>query len=145
MMRSEQTEQGREQRKARRAQAGFTLVELMVVIAILAILASVVGVNVLGAFGQGTQAAAKTEIKALQSAVIQFKLEHRKLPGTLDELVTNSRRNYLDTKELPKDPWGNAYVYQIEGGNFRIGSYGADGSQGGDGENADIWSDQIQN
>jgi general secretion pathway protein G len=138
---TEQTEHARR----RRGQSGFTLVELMVVIAILAILASVVGVNVLGAFGQGTQAAAKTEIKVLQSAVVQFKLEHRKLPSSLDELVSNSRRNYLDSKELPKDPWGNAYIYQVEGSNFRIGSYGADGSQGGDGENADIWSDQIQN
>lgn len=128
----------------RRGEAGFTLIELMVVIAILAILATVVGVNVLNAFGRGNEAAAKTAIKSLSDAVIMFKLENHKLPATLDELVTNAKqRNYLDKKEVPPDPWGNKYLYQVNGSEFKIMSYGADGSAGGDGENADIASDDI--
>ena len=125
-------------------QAGFTLVELMVVIAILAILASVVGVNVIGAFGRGNQSAAKTQIQSLRDAVVMYKLEHRKLPPDLGALVNNSKRNYLNQSVVPKDPWGADYLYQQEGSKFRIISYGADGSQGGQGEDADIDSDNMQ-
>ncbi|HNR29267.1 MAG TPA: type II secretion system major pseudopilin GspG [Candidatus Hydrogenedentes bacterium] len=126
------------------AAAGFTLIELMVVIAILSILAAVVGVNVLGAFGQGSVAAAKTEIKSLADAVIMFKLENGKFPSDLETLINNPKRNYLNKNEIPADPWGNKYVFQADGANFRIISYGADGTPGGDGENADIASDSIK-
>lgn len=44
-------------------------------------------------------------------------------------------------KNVPKDPWGNRYVYLVSAGKFLIKSYGADGTPGGDGENADITSD----
>ena len=45
---------------------------------------------------------------------------------------------YLD--RIPKDPWGNAYVYVSPGshGDYDISSYGADGAPGGEGEDADI-------
>lgn len=124
--------------------AGFTLIELMVVIAILSILAAVVGVNVLGAFGEGSIAAAKTEIKSLADAVIMFKLENGKFPPDLETLINNPKRNYLSKNEIPADPWDNKYIYQVEGATFRIISYGADGTPGGDGENADIASDSIK-
>ncbi len=124
--------------------AGFTLIELMVVIAILSILAAVVGVNVLGAFGEGSIAAAKTEIKSLADAVIMFKLENGKFPPDLETLINNPKRSYLDKSEVPADPWGNKYVYQVEGATFRIISYGADGTPGGEGENADIANDSIK-
>lgn len=132
-----------ETKNRKRGQAGFTLVELMVVIAILAILASVVGFNLLGAIGEGNQGAAKTEIKTLQGAVVMYKLHHGKFPPDLESLVNNQRQNYLDKKEIPADPWGNKYMYTVEGSNFRIVSYGGDGQPGGEGENADISSDNI--
>lgn len=136
----------RNERVVRRGhgQAGFTLVELMVVIAILAILASVVGVNVLGAFGEGNRAAAKSQIQSLRDAVVMYKLEHHKMPPDLNALVNNSKRNYLNQSTVPKDPWGHDYVYQQNGSEFTIITYGADGSQGGEGENADISSDNMQ-
>ena len=132
-----------EKKHSMRGQAGFTLVELMVVIAILAILASVVGFNLLGAIGEGNQGAAKTEIKTLSGAVVMYKLHHGKFPPDLESLINNQRQNYLDKKEIPSDPWGNKYLYTVEGSNFKIVSYGGDGQPGGDGENADIASDNI--
>jgi general secretion pathway protein G len=49
-------------------------------------------------------------------------------------------------KEIPLDPWGQAYVYRAPGrsGGYEIVSYGADGREGGDGDNADIASWQSQ-
>jgi general secretion pathway protein G len=128
----------------RRATRGFTLVELMVVISIIAILATIVGVNVLGQIGKGNQAAAKAQIKNLKTACIAYKLEYKKLPDSLEALVRNDKNvNFLDSTELPKDPWGAPYIYEKQGANFSIKSYGADGSPGGDGENADVNSENL--
>mgnify|MGYP003348425235 CR=1 FL=1 len=43
-------------------------------------------------------------------------------------------------KKLPKDPWSNDYVYRGPQGSssYEILCYGADGSPGGDGDNADL-------
>ena len=40
-----------------------------------------------------------------------------------------SNRGYIENKILPKDPWGNDYIYQCPGeyGEFDICSYGKDG------------------
>ena len=45
--------------------------------------------------------------------------------------------------KLPIDPWGNAYAYFTDGSKVLVKSYGADGREGGDGENADIVSDDV--
>lgn len=56
--------------------------------------------------------------------------------------VENWKGPYLKKKFIPKDPWGNDYVYVYPGenGDYDIISYGADGAEGGDGENADVVS-----
>ena len=45
-------------------------------------------------------------------------------------------------KEIPMDPWGNPYIYRTPGrnGGYEIQSYGADGKEGGEGDNADVVS-----
>ncbi|MDH3383454.1 MAG: type II secretion system protein GspG, partial [Deltaproteobacteria bacterium] len=57
----------------------------------------------------------------------------------IGRVPNNYRRGgYLD--RVPKDPWGNVYVYVSPGtqGDYDISSYGADGVAGGEGEDADI-------
>ncbi len=116
---------------------GFTLVELMVVIAIIAILATTVGIYVFGALDDADQAKAKAEISNMKTAVQMYRIKNKRLPNTLEEIVP-----FLDPPKVPLDPWGNAYVYQKEGNSaFKIVSYGADGSPGGSGVNADVSSD----
>ena len=48
-------------------------------------------------------------------------------------------------KKVPLDPWGNPYIYLSPGanGDFDLISYGPDGESGGEGENADIESWNI--
>jgi general secretion pathway protein G len=50
---------------------------------------------------------------------------------------------YLDTSEVPKDPWGNPYIYISPGQHspdYDLKSLGADGREGGDSFNGDIES-----
>jgi len=44
----------------------------------------------------------------------------------------------LKKKEVPEDPWGNVYEYRVSGGGIEIVSLGADGRQGGAGEDGDV-------
>ena len=62
-------------------------------------------------------------------------------PPSVAPLAPNWKQGgYLE--KLPKDPWGHPYNYLSPGvhGEFDIFSYGADGTQGGSGRDADIGS-----
>ena len=126
--------------------AGFTLVELMVVIAIIAVLATIVGVNVLGAMDDADVAKAQAQIRNFKTALVSYKLKFKKFPQSLDALVSNEKGiQFLDSKEVPLDPWGNPYAYTLESARkYRIVSYGADGTAGGSGYDADIDSDSLE-
>ena len=107
-------------------QAGFTLIELMVVVAIIAILATTAGVYLLGATEDAEIAKAQSEIKALESAVIAYRLKNRKLPDSLEQVA-----EFMRPQRIPMDPWGNNYVYTKEGPRkFKIVSYGPEGTPG---------------
>lgn len=128
---------------------GFTLVELMVVIAIIAVLATIVGVNVLGAMDDADVSKAQAQIRNFKTALTAYKLKFKKFPSTsegLEALVNNPKGiNFLDASEVPLDPWRNAYHYTLEGArDFVVVSYGADGSPGGSGYDADISSDSLE-
>lgn len=141
----------RKRSEKRKRQAGFTLVELMVVIVILGLLAALVTPRFLTVADEAHVNTAKAQISHLKTALTQYKLEMKKFPSTsegLEALVNNEKnKNFLDADSIPKDPWGNPYVYTCpgaEGHEFEIISYGADGQKGGTGYNADIVSWNLQ-
>ena len=134
-----------------RGRAGFTLLEIMVVIVILGLLAALVVPKLIGRTEEAKRTQTRIQIKNLEQALQLFKLDNGFYPGTeqgIEALVrapeigrvpNNYRRGgYLD--RVPKDPWGNVYVYVSPGtqGDYDISSYGADGVAGGEGEDADI-------
>ena len=140
-----------------RDRAGFTLIEIMVVIVILGLLAALVVPKLIGRTEEAKKTQARVQIKHVQQALELFKLDNGFFPGTdqgLEALVRvpdagripkNYRKGgYID--RVPKDPWGNPYVYVSPGthGDYDIGSYGADGVAGGEGEDADVnsWDEQ---
>jgi general secretion pathway protein G len=130
---------------------GFTLVELMVVIVILGLLITVVALNVLPAQDKAMVGKAKADIATLEQGVELYRLQTQTYPGGGDGLQAlvsppaNLTRPELYQKggyikKLPNDPWGRPYQYAQPGahGPFDIWSLGADGSPGGEGDNADI-------
>lgn len=129
---------------------GFTLIELLVVIIVLGLLAALVAPRMFGKVGKAKQNTARSQIEAFGTALEAFRLDNGRLPSTAEGLAAlrvrppnlpNWDGPYL-SKEIPKDPWGRAYVYKAPGehGDYDVTSYGADGAPGGDGENKDIVS-----
>ena len=129
-------------------EAGFTLVELLVVLVILALLAALVGPRVLGYMGQSRVKTARIQIAAYQTALELYHLDLGRYPQQADglaALMTPPAQGegwngpYL-TKDVAADPWGNPYHYAVsgDGAGYLLLSYGADGKEGGDADNADI-------
>lgn len=126
----------------RRRARGFSLIELMVVITILALLAGVVSVQLFSAAGKGRKAKVQADIEAFKTAIKLYRLEKHKLPSELRELLEPTKdypKGFLEATKIPKDPWGNDYVYQKQDSTtFLLKSLGANGQEGGEGEDADI-------
>lgn len=135
---------------------GFTLIEIMVVVVILGILAGIVVPRLLDRPEEARRTKAAVQIKSLEEALGLFKLDNGFYPTTeqgLQALVNKptSGRNpakyraggYI--KKVPKDPWENAYLYLSPGvhDDFDLISYGPDGESGGEGDDADIESWNI--
>lgn len=132
-----------------RKQRGFTLLELLVVLVILGLLAALAGPRVIKYISSSKSDAAKLQIEEFSSALDLYKLEVGPYPNTQEGLqalveapggVTNWNGPYLKKKAVPKDPWGADYHYVSPGqhGPFDLYSYGADGHEGGEGEDRDI-------
>jgi len=120
-------------------EGGFTLVELMVVIVIIGLLATVVIINVLPATDKAAITKAKADVATLEQGVEMYRLNKLRYPSGSEGLQAVTSEGYV--KRLPKDPWGNAYHYAQpgkDGRQFDIYSYGADGREGGEGQDADI-------
>lgn len=142
----------------RNRQGGFTLIEIMVVVVIIGILIGLVAPNILGRVDKARVTAAKTDIATLDQALEMYRLDNHAYPSTdqgLEALIAKpggepdaknwNPEGYLKKKQLPKDPWGNAYQYVNpgqEGRAYDLYSFGADGREGGEGYDADVgnWS-----
>ena len=131
--------------------SGFTLIELLIVMVIIGLLAAFVVPKLIGRVGESKQTAAKAQIELISTAVEMYKLDTGKYPSQETGLQSlNSKPSdvqswkgpYMKKDKIPKDPWGTAYVYKYPGthGDYDLVSYGADGGEGGSGDNKDIAS-----
>ena len=139
--------------KKHKAEA-FTLVELLVVILIIGMLAGFVAPKMFKGLGKAKADIAKAKMALIEDALGRFYIDCGRYPDDsegLQVLVTapadlQEKWNgpYCKRSEL-LDPWGNPYIYLAEGqynpGSFDLVSYGADGAEGGEGDNADIVND----
>jgi len=132
---------------------GFTLIELLVVLLILGLIAGLAGPQVMNYLGDSKAKAAKLQIEEFGSSLDLFKFDVGRYPDSQEGLqalvqppsgqgADRWRGPYMRKKNVPKDPWGNNYQYSSPGQHapYDIVSLGADGREGGDGDNKDISS-----
>ncbi|MFH1360480.1 MAG: type II secretion system major pseudopilin GspG [Candidatus Omnitrophota bacterium] len=141
------------------ATKGFTLIEIMLVVIIIGILVAMVVPNLAGRGEQARRAAARADIEVnLATALDLYELDNGRYPTTeqglramLEEpssppVPMNWSGPYLKKKRIPKDPWGNEYVYVNPGihneEEFDLSSNGPDGVEGGDDDIVN-WSDET--
>ena len=135
--------------RKRQKRLGFTLVELMVVIVIIGLLATVVAINVLPSQDRAMVGKARADISVLEQAIETYRLDNLTFPDDLNALTTapaslaqpERYRQGGYIRRLPEDPWGNPYQYRRQsahGGQFDVYSLGADGKEGGEGNDADL-------
>ncbi|MBC34000.1 MAG: type II secretion system protein GspG [Rickettsiales bacterium] len=130
---------------------GFTLLELLIVIVIIGLLVSLVSINVLPSLNQAYLEKTKADISRIEQALVMFKINEGTYPsqvqgleslvidpGDLKRPLMYPQGGYIN--RLPKDPWGNDYLYVYPGtfNTYDVLSLGADGQPGGEGENKDI-------
>ncbi|APG27914.1 type II secretion system protein GspG [Syntrophotalea acetylenivorans] len=139
-----------------KCQRGFTLIEILVVVTILGILAAIVVPRILERPEQARRTKATVDIKGIEESLGLFKLDNGFYPSTeqgLQALVVKPETGRIPgrypedayLKKVPIDPWGSPYIYLSPGVHDRydIISYGADGEPGGEGNDADVNSWEL--
>ena len=126
------------QQRRRRSRLGMTLIEIMVVITILGLIMAAVGVAVIPKLDEAKQDTARLDIANIHGALKLYYTKKGKYPDTGTGLRALVETQNLE--KIPSDPWGHEYVYMNEGGKPVIISYGADGTAGGEGNDADVSS-----
>ena len=135
------------------AERAFTLIELLLVLVILAALAAVVVPKFTKRSEQARITAARTDIANLEVALDAFEVDTGRYPTTeegLEALVEEPANvkgwmgPYIK-RGVPKDPWGNPYVYEQPGQRnekgYDLHCFGPDGKDGGD-DDITNWSEK---
>ena len=140
--------------KAKRRRQGFTIIELVAVAMIIAMLAVFVVPRAFKGLGKAKADIARGKIGILESGISRFQYDCGRIP-TDDEglealliapadLEEKWGGRYCKRSDL-EDPWGNPFGYMAEGminiGSYDLICFGADGVEGGEGDNADIYND----
>ena len=143
--RSQQESQTRSRQKCR---CGFSLVELIVVMVILGMLAGLVAVKTRGYLVNSRKNAVKSEVATIIKALETYRLDQGRFPSEDEglEILRESTDTWPEgfLSKTPVDPWKNPYLYFVAEDGVEVVSLGADGREGGEGEDADFSSTMLE-
>jgi len=133
---------------------GFSFIETIISISIILILSATVGFSAVKYIEKARITACRNQIETFRLALQSYMLDCGSYPSEAQGLSALWEKPvmspvparwdgpYLE-RQVPKDPWGNDYIYKNPGDKnlpFTILSYAAHGKPGGEGKNAAIYS-----
>jgi general secretion pathway protein G len=132
-------------------QKGLSLIEILIALTILGIAGTFITGKVFESLYEGQVKSAQIQMQNLASRLKEFKRHCGFYPSTeqgLESLISKpsgreckryAPGGYIEGDKVPLDPWDNEFVYESDGKNFNIISYGSDGKEGGEGQDKDIY------
>lgn len=138
----------------RHSRSGFSLLELMIAIVIMGLIAAVAGPTIFNFLKRAKVNRAERDLKGIQTGINLYKMDIKRLPTSLRDLVRRPSEpelarkwqegGYLGKdKKVPKDPWGNKYQYrpEPEGENlYTLFFYGPKGRKAPRVERISVWN-----
>ncbi|HIP19693.1 MAG TPA: type II secretion system protein GspG [Sulfurimonas sp.] len=118
----------------------FSLIELMIVIVILGLLAAMVMPALTGKGEEAKRDLVCVQMKSIyDGALDMYKIKNSVYPSTEEglKLLTKTSSYFKDSK-MPKDSWGQEFIYINDDGAIELISLGADKKEGGKDEGKDI-------
>ena len=127
-------------RQKRGFKKAFTLIELMIVIVILGLLAAMVMPSLTGKGAQAKRDLVCVQMKSIyDGALDMYKIKHDLYPSTEEGLkVLTEDDSYFKDGKMPKDSWGQEFIYINDDGSIELISLGADKKEGGKDDAKDI-------
>ncbi len=113
--------------KFKKHSEGWSFVETLIVMAIVLILTAAVGLSAIKQIEKARVVTAKSQIETFALALDSYYMDIGEYPtadqglealfAKPDSLSSNSWDGPYLNKAVPKDPWGNDYIYTIPGEN----------------------------
>ena len=117
----------------------FSLIELMIVIVILGLLAAMVMPSLTGKGEEAKKNLVCVQMKSIYNGALDmYKVDNSIYPSTEEGLEILAEKGYFKDAKLPKDSWGNPFIYINNGGAVELISLGGDKKEGGEDSSADI-------
>lgn len=135
--------------KRLQSQAGYSLIEMLVVLVILALIVGIAAPRAISYLGGAKSRTAGIQISQIKAALDLYRLDIGRYPSEGEGLkvlieapsgTADWAGPYLNSADGLNDPWGKPYHYGGAGddGEAVVFTYGADGVEGGTGENKDV-------
>lgn len=141
-------------KRRQQRQEGFTFIEILVAMMILLVLIGAAGFTYVRYVSRARVVGAKNQVETFSVALNAYYLDCGRYPTTEQGLKALWEKPVLEpvpaqwggpylNKEVPRDPWGREYEYRAPGPGglpFAVRSLGADGVEGGEGNDRDVES-----